>query len=178
MADKRQLRLDIKQKLEKLTDSEKEKMSQVIFNKVSALEEYKRAKSVFCFMSDFNEPYSIDFIKKAIRLGKKVYVPKTDDGNMSAVEVDEDTEFWFNKYGILEPKDGHRSEDIDFTVVPMVGFDSQNNRLGHGKAYYDKFLSKVKTYKCGVAFGCQKIDVPFAESCDVPLDMVITDESN
>ena len=67
MADKRQLRLDIKQKLEKLTDSEKEKMSQVIFNKVSALEEYKRAKSVFCFMSDFNEPYSIDFIKKAIR---------------------------------------------------------------------------------------------------------------
>ena len=178
MADKRQLRLDIKQKLEKLTDSEKEKMSQVIFNKVSALEEYKRAKSVFCFMSDFNEPYSIDFIKKAIKEGKKVYVPKTDEDTMSAVEIDEDTEFWFNKYGILEPKCGQSSENIDFTVVPVVGFDSQNNRLGHGKAYYDKFLSKVKTYKCGVAFECQRIDVPFAEIRDVPLDRVITNESN
>lgn len=178
MADKRQLRIEIKERLQRMTEVEKKKMSDTIFDKVLCCDEFKNAKSVFCYMSDFNEPYSIDFIKKAIRLGKKVYVPKTDEDTMTAVEIDEDTEFWFNKYGILEPKCGQSSENIDFTVVPVVGFDSQNNRLGHGKAYYDKFLSKVKTYKCGVAFECQRIDVPFAEIRDVPLDRVITNESN
>ncbi len=152
MADKRQLRIEIKERLQRMTEVEKKKMSDTIFDKVLSCDEFKNAKSVFCYMSVFNEPYSIDFIKKAIRLGKKVYVPQTDEDTMTAVEIDEDTEFWFNKYGILEPKCGQSSEN--------------------------KFLSKVKTYKCGVAFECQRIDVPFAEISDVPLDRVITNESN
>ncbi len=173
MSSKDELRKIVKDKLNFLTDEEKENKSKEIFNEVLSHDKYKSAKTVFCFLSDFNEPYTIDFIKKAIRQGKTVYVPKIDGENMTAVEIDFDTEFWYNKFGILEPKTGKEGNSFDFTVVPMIAFDSELNRLGRGKGYYDRFLSKHKTYKCGVAFDCQMVEKIESESTDVKLDVVI-----
>ncbi len=35
-------------------------------------------------------------------------------------------------------------------IVPGMAFDKNNNRLGCGKAYYDKFLTKVNAFKISV----------------------------
>ncbi|MGN0796181.1 MAG: 5-formyltetrahydrofolate cyclo-ligase [Christensenellales bacterium] len=174
MSTKTELRKAVVDKIICLTDEEKADKSKAIFDEVLSLDAYKTSKSVFCFMSDFNEPYTIDFIKKAIKQGKTVYVPKIDGDDMQAIEIDIDTEFWYNKFGILEPKTGNIGKRFDFTVVPLVAFDSEMNRLGRGKGYYDRFLSKNKTYKCGVAFDCQLVDKIETESTDVKLDVVIS----
>ena len=173
MQDKKELRNAVREKLKNLTDEEKAKKSSDIFSEILVLDQYKTAKNVFCFLSDFNEPYTIDFIKKAIKQGKTVFVPKLFGDEMKAIEIDVDTEFWYNGYGILEPKDGKEGNKFDFTVVPMLAFDENLNRLGRGKGYYDKFLSKNKTFKCGVAFDCQKVEKIDAEETDVKLDVVI-----
>ena len=173
MQDKKELRNAVREKLKNLTDEEKAKKSSGIFSEILGLEQYKTARNVFCFLSDFNEPYTIDFIKKAIKQGKTVFVPKLFGDEMKAIEIDVDTEFWYNGYGILEPKDGNEGNKFDFTVVPMLAFDEDLNRLGRGKGYYDKFLSKSKTFKCGVAFDCQKVEKIDAEETDVKLDVVI-----
>ena len=34
----------------------------------------------------------------------------------------------------------YTSNEIDLLLVPLVAFDSEKNRLGHGKGYYDKYL--------------------------------------
>ena len=51
-----------------------------------------------------------------------------------------------NKYGIYEPtKLNLMNPDIIF--VPMVGFDRDLNRLGYGKGYYDRTISKLRKLK-------------------------------
>ncbi len=48
-----------------------------------------------------------------------------------------------NEYGIIEPnKISQIIPDIIF--VPMVGFDKTLNRLGYGKGYYDRTISKLR----------------------------------
>jgi len=81
-------------------------------------------------------------------------------------------------FGIPEP-DGELypfPELIDVIIVPGVAFDKQNNRLGRGKAFYDKLLKTVKSKKVGVCFDFQMIDqVPTGEF-DIKMDCVVYDD--
>lgn len=36
-------------------------------------------------------------------------------------------------------------EKIDFILVPAICFDSEKNRLGYGKGYYDRFLAENRS---------------------------------
>ncbi len=52
-----------------------------------------------------------------------------------------------NKWNILEPKEGNRieSQEIDMVLIPLLAFDEEGHRVGYGKGYYDKLLSKCKS---------------------------------
>ena len=45
-------------------------------------------------------------------------------------------------------------DQIDVVFVPLLIFDKQGHRIGYGKGYYDRFLSKCKkdTIKVGLAW--------------------------
>ena len=80
-------------------------------------------------------------------------------------------------YGIQEPDSTERiqSENIDLFVVPGVAFDSEGNRLGRGKGYYDKYLAGVTKPIIGVCFDFQLIDYVPAEKHDIKMAMIITE---
>jgi 5-formyltetrahydrofolate cyclo-ligase len=56
-----------------------------------------------------------------------------------------------NMWGIPEPKQGIPTpiEKIDAVLVPLLAADTEGNRVGYGRGFYDKFLdvcnSSVKT---------------------------------
>jgi 5-formyltetrahydrofolate cyclo-ligase len=52
-----------------------------------------------------------------------------------------------NKWDILEPKAGKHIEptEIDMVLIPLLTFDKQGHRVGYGKGFYDKLLSKCKS---------------------------------
>ena len=64
-------------------------------------------------------------------------------------------------YGILEPS-GEPFTDfdrIDLAVIPGMAFDSQGNRLGRGKGYYDRLLPRlIRAYKLGLCYPFQLLD--------------------
>lgn len=83
-----------------------------------------------------------------------------------------------NSWGIHEPKQGVPVEysKIDLVLVPLLSFDNTGQRVGYGKGYYDKFLSKcpASVKKIGLSLFESVSAIDDASSLDVPLDMVIT----
>ena len=68
----------------------------------------------------------------------------------------------------------------DLMLVPLLAFDSNYNRLGYGKGFYDKFLNKYLKYNkniltIGVAFSFQKYNKLPASKHDVKLNYILTE---
>lgn len=84
-------------------------------------------------------------------------------------------------YGIQQPKESPETgsvdvSDIDLVIVPGVAFDRQNNRLGRGQGYYDRFLKKMpaRTPLIGLAFDFQIVDhLPHRQGQDIPVSCVL-----
>ena len=77
-----------------------------------------------------------------------------------------ETDLVENEWGIHEPGGGEKLSDreVDMVLVPLLCFDRRGYRVGYGKGFYDRFLSK-----CGP--DCVKIGLshfePLTEIFDV-----------
>ena len=64
---------------------------------------------------------------------------------------------------------------VDLIIIPGVAFDRKKNRMGRGKGYYDRFLSKMKAPKMGICFEFQLFDdIPNDEN-DVKMDYIVSE---
>ena len=78
-------------------------------------------------------------------------------------------------FGILEPVGEKFTavDKIDFVVIPGVAFDIDNNRMGRGRGYYDKFLPHTKAHKVGVCFNVQLFEQVPHDALDIKMDTVV-----
>ena len=102
----------------------------------------------------------------------------TEAPDMNAVVSHADTIFKANAINILEPLEKQIAdpEDIDLVLVPMLVCDVQGNRVGYGKGYYDRYLSRCRPdcIKVGLSY-FELIDtVDDANEYDVALNFCIT----
>ena len=86
-----------------------------------------------------------------------------------------------NRFGMLEPS--LRSETIvpNIMLIPLLAFDDNNNRLGYGKGFYDRFLNKFLKVKkkittIGIAFSFQKYNTLPTSNLDIKLDYILTEK--
>mgnify|MGYP001289518113 CR=1 FL=1 len=87
---------------------------------------------------------------------------------------------YINKFGILEPKNSTKKILPDLIIVPLVAFDSNLNRIGYGKGYYDRFLKKITKIKknsisLGIAYSFQKCSTIPVNKHDFKLDYIFTE---
>ncbi|TVR18070.1 MAG: 5-formyltetrahydrofolate cyclo-ligase [Balneolaceae bacterium] len=156
--------------------------SREIVKRIVNLDAFKQAKVIHCYasISKKREADTVEFISACKRLGKTIIMPKVlPKGEMVHIEVKNQTLFKENKWGVEEPLEGKsvQADYPDFIVVPMVAGDNNRNRIGYGKGYYDRFLSRTKGVKVGILFECQMFDglLP-TEVFDVPLDMLVNEK--
>ena len=88
---------------------------------------------------------------------------------------------YMNNFGILEPKNSKREVVPDLVLVPLVVFDSQLNRIGYGKGYYDRSLAKIKKNKkdmisLGIAYSFQKSENIPINKHDYKLDYIFSEK--
>jgi 5-formyltetrahydrofolate cyclo-ligase len=86
-----------------------------------------------------------------------------------------------NQFGMLEPAIFSNHIIPDIMLVPLLAYDNQNNRLGYGGGFYDRYFNRyLKTYKniltIGVAFSFQKHRKLPVFNNDVKLDYILTEK--
>ena len=180
MIEKKEIRRRIKEKRELMPEETMLKNSAIIKDKLLQRKEYKEAKEIYIYMSFEGEVDTRKIIEESIKQGKKVAIPKIIEEQMRFFYIDsiENTEVGY--YGILEPKGTERNESKpdgnSLIIMPGVAFDYQMNRIGYGKGFYDKYLSKNKfSKKFALAFDFQIFESISNNKYDVKPDIIITE---
>ena len=150
---------------------DKEDKDRLIRENLRQLDIYKKAKSVFVFISYKSEVDTRGIIEDILADGKKLLVPLVKGSEMIAVEVKGIDDLEPNKMGILEPKSGDEVTDVDLTITPGLAFDKRGYRLG-----YDKFFAKVDTIRMGIGYSDQYVESLVHEDYDKALEYLLTEE--
>ena len=133
--------------------NDKSEKSEKIMNTLFSAQFYKKATSIFVYVSTKDEVDTHILIERMLADGKTLSAPK---------------------FGILAPT-GDEMEQIDLIIVPGVAFSEDLHRLGYGGGYYDRFLENSDAVSCGLFFEEQKGSFP-TDAHDIPLDFIITEE--
>lgn len=112
---------------------------------------------------------------------KSVVISKSDfkTHEMNHFLLQENTKLKISNYGIPEPVSGIpiAPEIIDVVFVPLLAFDKNGHRVGYGKGFYDRFLSRCKSDAVfvGLSLFEPEEQIVHGEN-DIPLDFCVTSE--
>ena len=175
--EKKRIRREIRGLKNAISLEEKMSRSIVILENVEQLPEFITAKTVMLYWAMADEVQTSDFVIKWAE-SKRVILPCVNgsDLDLRVFRGVEDLVEGEN-FGIPEPsgKLFTAYEEIDLILVPGVAFDMENNRMGRGKAYYDKLLSSLKAYKLGVCFDFQFLESVPTDEHDIKMDRIISE---
>ena len=124
----------------------------------------------------------LNFIESAAKRKFKIALPVIKSSNKMYFKlwIFKDP-LYVNKFGILEPKSSKKKIIPDLVMVPLVAFDSNLNRIGYGKGYYDRSLKQIRKVKknaifLGIAYSFQKCKRIPVNKHDFKLDYVFTEK--
>jgi|WetSurMetagenome_2_1015567.scaffolds.fasta_scaffold198427_2 5-formyltetrahydrofolate cyclo-ligase len=149
------------------------------------LPEFQSAGTIMFYVSFGREVATHEMIMKALKMRKKVVVPKIISNRQlrtcSIKNFKKDLKT--GCFGILEPKHSIRrvvpKNKLDLVIVPGVCFDrTRGARIGFGKGFYDRFLGQVKgrAKLIGLAFEKQLVKAIPCEKQDINMDMIVTEK--
>ncbi len=120
-------------------------------------------------------------IERLLDLGRTVCLPRTawERGTMEAIRLTSIGEIEPGRHGLHEPAglDVIAPDALDVVVTPGVAFDRSGARLGHGRGFYDRYLSRpgVCAVRVGVGFEASVVDAIPASGEDVPMQLLVTE---
>ena len=157
----------------------------IIRHRLEGMSVIQASEALGGFLSDDSEPDLRPFLRKALRAGKRVLLPRfdTEKGIYRMVEIHNlDTDLVIGKYQLQEPHPDLPAAELKWCdekityLVPAVAFDASGNRLGRGGGYYDRLLQLSKGDKIGVIYQIRFFDrIPTAPH-DRRMNFVITEK--
>lgn len=160
----------------------KRELDRKLTEKFLSLDEYKKCRTLFAFVSTPIEVDTSKIIETALKDGKRLAVPKCIDkmGLMDFYFIDSTDCLKKGSFSIMEPDEEICEKVTDFSdglcLVPGLCFDYQGYRLGFGKGYYDRFLEKFGGISVGICYSrCIEKELPKA-IFDKNADILVTDK--
>lgn len=149
-ANKAQLRAHFKEERKKISPKRLQKASEDICHSVlKSFQLENKLCSIFLPIERQKELNTYQILERAVNIGAKFTLPVSNfkTGELSHVLYTNDTSLEINPYGIPEPVKGKKiaPDKHDIVFVPLLAADKQGNRVGYGKGFYDRFLSKCKS---------------------------------
>lgn len=184
---KKKLRKEIAKKLRDVSPETKRGESNLIVQQFLRSDVYQASKYISLYLSTDSEADTRPILDDIFATGRVCYVPYYNKESMQMLRLQSLADYESlpeTKWKIKQPADSEGRENalvsgtLDLVVVPGVAFGLQGQRLGHGRAYYDRFFrhcvtkANVSPHKVGLAFTTQlSNDIPMTET-DVWMDRV------
>ena len=178
MQIKSELRKSAKEKRKGLLN--KKEADSIIADKLLSCDEYIKADSVLIYASLDGEISTDCIIERALKDNKKTAMPRCTDseGNMDFYIINSVSQLVSGSFNVREPDINlcERLDNFDNSVIIVPGllFDKKGYRLGYGKGYYDRFLSRQRIFSVGLCYDELLVDSVPADSFDRKVDMIIT----
>jgi 5-formyltetrahydrofolate cyclo-ligase len=153
---KQKLRTELLEKRRNILESDARKASQIINDKVIDYLKTREFQSVHIYKSSkkLNEVDTTGLIKNLAKSSKNTQLTV----GQSSKNADQP------------------SRKFDVIIMPVLGFDKHNNRLGMGGGWYDKWLTtQTQAIKIGLAYKSAQLTKVPTEPHDAVLDKIFTD---
>ena len=141
---------------------------------------FEEAENILCYFAIRNEPDLSFLMEEALRLGKKVFLPKVQGEDIFFYEVQDLKACEPGAFSIMEPKMQERykeEDDSSLVLVPGIVFSTTGERIGFGKGFYDRFLCRHKNLlKIGICYD-EFITYKWnSDSYDERMNLIVTDK--
>ena len=179
---KKKMRAEAKESRLSMEPSIKSTFDKKICNKLLNLWAVRETDTFLCYVSTDIEVDTREFIKALLDAGKRVAVPRCEGGpsEMNFYYINSLDDLSPGSFGVLEPESNNETilteSENTICIVPAFMFDKSGYRLGYGKGYYDRYLSKYKGSTIGICYSQNIKDELFHGKYDRTVDMIVTEK--
>jgi 5,10-methenyltetrahydrofolate synthetase len=173
------------------SQGDKDRLSELAVARLVALPGYQRARTALWYIDCRSELRTKFALPAALASGKRIVVPycTVDEAGANKLGLwllETMDELIVGKWKILEPPRDRWGEtgkeiepaQIDFAIIPGVGFSRAGARMGNGQGYYDRLLPLLRL-DCplvALCYECQLFDDLIVGPHDVFMDQVVTEQ--
>lgn len=182
-------RKTLRQRRRALTPTQQKIAATALSQQLSQTNEFQRAQRIAYYLANDGEISPQALINQAQRRGKSTYLPVLHPlkyNRLYFAQHHPRQALRKNRFGIAEPSLAKAERaapwTLDIILLPLVGFDRSGNRLGMGAGFYDRTLARLhnsglkRPLLIGLAHHCQEVAGIDAQSWDIPLDIITTDQ--
>lgn len=151
--------------------------SNQIINHLFSLEEYKSSKNILCY---YPLKYEVQTIKCIEDKTKNIFLPRVNGNDLEICKYSKET-LQKGCFNIMEANQCTKASQvkIDIIILPAVAADINGYRIGYGKGFYDRFISKLEynPFKIMLLYSECLYENIYPENFDTKADIIITEKS-
>ena len=178
---KKEIREYIRSKKRALQSDERKVFSSRILGKLFRSDFYRKATTIYTYVSYNQEVDTTTLIKQALKDKKRIAVPKVIGEEIEFFYITSLDELQEGYQHIFEPITNEvallKEEVSPLVIMPGLAFDVKGNRIGYGGGFYDRYLTKnteSNAITCALGYEFQLFDEIETEQFDVKINHIIT----
>ena len=162
--NKQELRENLLRQRKQISDDRKALAAQTLKKRI--LKDLVKASHILSYAS-FGDELNTHPLNEVLAKERRLLLPRINGSSLDIFFVtDPNKQLKEHRFGFGEPRpqlcEKGRIEDLSAILVPALGFDGKNHRLGYGKGYYDRLLSLIsgEVLTIGISYQELKISPP------------------
>lgn len=172
--DKSDLRRELALRRDSVPEAEREGLARAAALQVARIPEWGAARVVGLYAPIRSEISTRPLLELAAREGKSVAAPRIVGDDLEYHLVASFETLKPGTFGVPEPEPAAKVEP-QVVVVPGLAFDTSGARLGYGRGYFDRLLTRFPGLSVGLAFDFQVLARLPQDAHDVPVDVIATE---
>ncbi|MCD6211511.1 MAG: 5-formyltetrahydrofolate cyclo-ligase [Sulfurovum sp.] len=178
--NKNQFREYCLKRLKKVSVVGRYKKDKLVLERLYRLIVQSNAHRIMLYLPLKTEVDLYPLIKQLRREKRELYVPFMEGKSFRVVKYRYPLKK--KRFGIKEPKDSkqYRIKRLDIAIVPIVGMDVTQRRVGFGKGMYDRFFEKEIKNINKIVFVARELCYSkeiITNHYDIKADIVVTPQS-